>query len=247
MTTSAVLMICGLFALSGVSGMLGLGVAFAAIPFLGFFYTDLVHQVQPLSLLLNGMTALFAVFGFAGSGSMEWRKAGGLAVVTTLAAPLGSWLAQGINQGIVWGVYFAAVLFLAWRLWRPLPEAAAVCEQFRPVVLFAIPIALLSGLLGVGPGFLLVPTLIICGFEAKRAAAINALAVTPPSFSALLPHLGAAHFDPVLTLPLVAAGAAGSYLGAHLSGRYLPGQQVKQIFGILIIIMTGVRLFQLFR
>ncbi|MFN2309870.1 MAG: hypothetical protein ABR553_09085 [Gammaproteobacteria bacterium] len=48
--------------------MLGLGVIFVAVPFLGFFMDDLVHQVQPLSLFLNSVTALFAVFGFAQSG-----------------------------------------------------------------------------------------------------------------------------------------------------------------------------------
>jgi uncharacterized membrane protein YfcA len=55
--------------------MLGLGVAFAAVPFLGFFLPDLVYQVQPLSLFLNGVTALFAAFGFAGSSLEEWRPA----------------------------------------------------------------------------------------------------------------------------------------------------------------------------
>lgn len=55
-----IIMVIGLFLLSIISGMLGLGVAFAAIPFLGLFLPDLVNQVQPLSLLLNGVTALFA-------------------------------------------------------------------------------------------------------------------------------------------------------------------------------------------
>jgi len=58
----------GFFVLAIVSGMLGLGVDFAAVPFLGSFLPDLVHQVQPLALLLNGVTALFATFGFARSG-----------------------------------------------------------------------------------------------------------------------------------------------------------------------------------
>ena len=40
----------GLFVLALISGMLGLGVAFAAVSFLGFFFEDLVHQVQPISL-----------------------------------------------------------------------------------------------------------------------------------------------------------------------------------------------------
>jgi hypothetical protein len=42
-------------------------VAFAAVSFLGLFLPDLAHQVRPLSFLLNGITALLAVFGFARS------------------------------------------------------------------------------------------------------------------------------------------------------------------------------------
>ena len=69
-----IVIIGGLFILALVSGMVGLGVAFAALPFLGFFMPDLVHQVQPLSLLLNGVTALFAAAGFARSGLVDWNR-----------------------------------------------------------------------------------------------------------------------------------------------------------------------------
>ena len=74
----------GLFALSVASGMLGLGVAFAAFPFLGFFLPDLVHQLQPLNLFLNGVTALFAAFGFARSRLVEWRPAILLTIVAAI-------------------------------------------------------------------------------------------------------------------------------------------------------------------
>lgn len=92
-----VIIAVGLAVLSIASGMLGLGVAFAAVPFLGFFMTDLVHEVQPLSLFLNGITALFSLFGFARSGLVMWKPAILLAVVTTLTAPFGAWLAQHIQ------------------------------------------------------------------------------------------------------------------------------------------------------
>ncbi len=49
MENATLVMAFGLLILSVASGMLGLGVAFAAVPFLGFFMTDLVHQVQPLT------------------------------------------------------------------------------------------------------------------------------------------------------------------------------------------------------
>ncbi|MQJ93338.1 TSUP family transporter, partial [Escherichia coli] len=92
--------------------MLGLGVAFAAIPFLGLFLPDLVHQVMPLSLLLNGITALFATIGFSRSGYVEFNKAISLAIVTTSSAPIGAYLVQFIEQTYVWLIYFACVLYL---------------------------------------------------------------------------------------------------------------------------------------
>lgn len=67
-----------------------------AAPFLDFFMSDLVHQVQPLSLFLNGVTALFSLFGFAMSGPVVWRPAILLTIVTTATAPLVAWLAQHV-------------------------------------------------------------------------------------------------------------------------------------------------------
>jgi len=63
-----IIMVMGLGILAVVSGMLGLGVVFAAVPFLSLFLPDIVNMVQPLTLLLNGFTALFATLGFARSG-----------------------------------------------------------------------------------------------------------------------------------------------------------------------------------
>jgi hypothetical protein len=236
----------GLFILATISGMLGLGVAFAAVPFLGLFLPDLVNQVQPLSLLLNGLTALFATFGFARSGYVDWRKAIVLATVTTISAPIGSYLAHFIPQIYIWYVYFASVLFLSYRLFRPIKERPGE-EEFKLACILAIPISILSGFLGVGPGFLLMPTLMILGFEAKRAAGINAFAVTPPSFSALIPHLSTAQFDMNLTIALLIVGAIGSFLGARVTSLYVPSGRIKQLFGILIVIMTLYKIYTLFR
>ena len=82
------------------------------------------------------------------------------------------------------------------------------------------------------------PTLILVGFETKRAAGINAFAVTAPSFSALIPHLGSAKWDPNLTIALLAVGAIGSFAGARISILYVPGGRLKQGFGLLIVAMT---------
>ncbi|GIW33177.1 sulfite exporter TauE/SafE family protein [Meiothermus sp.] len=238
------LLVGGLFVLAVVSGMLGLGVAFAAVPFLSFFLPDLVHQVQPLSLLLNGVTALFAVFGFAQSGHVDWRKALFLALVTTLFAPLGAWLVQRVQVQWVWWIYLGAVAYLAFNLFRPV-KAAVAKENFTLALALAAPISILSGFLGVGPGFLLMPTLILTGHNPKQAAGINAFAVTPPSFSSFLPHLETARLDSSMTITLLLFGALGSYLGSRLTSLYVPPARIKQIFGVLIVLVTLYRVSQL--
>ena len=64
--------------------------------------------------------------------------------------------------------------------------------------------------------------MIIVGFDPKVAAAINAFAVTPPSFSALLPHLATAQWTAGQTVPLLVAGAVGAFIGAKVSARSFP-------------------------
>lgn len=247
MENATLIMTIGLAVLSIASGMLGLGVAFAAVPFLGFFLHDLVHEVQPLSLFLNGITALFSLIGFARSGLVAWRPAILLAIVTTVTAPLGSWLALHVDARFLWAFYFAAVAFLAWRMFLPeKPGITYTAEpNFKLALLLAVPISVAAGMLGVGPGFLLLPTLILLGYEPKHAAAINALAVTPPSFSALIPHIATARVDPMLAAVLIVVGAAGSFFGARITSLYVPGKRLKQGFGVLIVVMTAYRLFQI--
>lgn len=243
-TGTIVVVAVGLLALSVASGMLGLGVAFAAVPFLGFFMGDLVHEVQPLSLFLNGVTAVFAAVGFARSGLVAWRPALMLTAMTAVGAPLGSWLAQGTSQAWLWGLYLVAVGYLALRMFGTgggPREGAAEHPRLGLALILAVPISVVAGLLGVGPGFLLMPVLILAGYEPKLAAGVNAVAVTMPSFTALVPHLGTAEVDLRVAAVLVVVGAAGSFLGARLTSRFVSGPTLKRLFGVLIVAMTALK------
>lgn len=179
-------------------------------------------------------------------GAINRKKALILSIATTIPSPLGAFLAQHVRQKYIWYVYLAAVAYIVYRLFKP-AKGGQSQERFQLAFLLAIPISVLAGFLGVGPGFLLMPTLILLGFEPKKAAGINAWAVTPPSFSALIPHLRTAQLSWSLTLPLLFAGAVGSFLGARITSLYLPGIRVKQIFGILIFMTTAYKVFTLLR
>lgn len=229
----------GLLLLATISGMLGLGVAFAAVPFLSLFFDDLINQVQPLTLLLNGLTAAFAAFGFARSGFVQWRQVWLFAIIATVAAPLGSYVSRFVPTTVLWIIYGACVVVLLYVLFGPQPARAGDGVNMPLALLVAAVSTALASMLGVGPGFLLVPGLIALGFNAKSAAATNAVAATPASFAALLPRLPTANFgDPTWTVTLLVVGAAGAFLGARISSVYVSERWLKLIFGAIVIIMT---------
>lgn len=252
----------GLFILAAISGMVGLGVAFAAVPFLSLFLDDLVNQVQPLTLLLNGATALFAAIGFARAGYVEnWTHAGIFALVATLSAPVGSYIARFLPQSVLWTLFCLCVVVLLFLLFRSpaQPDAGqdglgqnapgqkdasdAENKNLRIGLIVVAGSTILAAMLGMGPGFLLVPALIGLGFRTKNAAAVNAVAATPASFSALAPRLSALQqLDLTMTVSLVIVGAIGAFLGAQIASRYISEKWLKLIFATVVVVMTGYKL-----
>ncbi|MCC7427555.1 MAG: sulfite exporter TauE/SafE family protein [Alphaproteobacteria bacterium] len=241
------LAVLGLFLLSILAGMLGTGVGIAAIPFLGLFLDDLVHEVQPLALTLNGVTAGFAALAFARAGLVHWGRALALAALLLATTPLGAWLARFAPAPLLWGLFVASVVFAVWRILM-VPATAAgrgPADRFAVALAGAAPIGIVAGLLGVGAGFLLVPALVACRVPVKQAAALNAVAVTPSSFAALLPHLDAAIWDTTLDLPLLAAGAIGGVAGARLTTGVLSALTVRLAFATALVALTALKLLQL--
>lgn len=243
MTLAALTLV--LFFLSVLSGMLGIGVAFAAVPLLSLVLPDLVNQVHPLSLALNGVTALSSMIGFAWAGLVDWRRGGLLAAVTTLASPAGAMLARWAPEEMLWAAYALAAAYFMLSMFHPTAHRARH-ERFAPILLWAVPIAILSGFIGVGPGFLLVPTMLRYGIDIKHAAGLNALAVTPASFAAMMPHWPHMDVAAELAVPLLASGAIGAIVGARLASTRMSGTALRRVFAVSIIGMLGYRMLRFF-
>ena len=223
-----------LLILSTLSGMLGIGVAFAAVPLLSLVLPDLVNQVHPLSLALNGVTALFSLVGFAWAGLVDWKRAWLLAGVTTLASPLGAMLARMSPEWMLWAAYAIAAAYFLYSMFHP-ARLPPWHERFAPVLAWAVPISILSGLIGVGPGFLLVPTMMRHGIDIKRAAGLNAFAVTPASFASILPHWAHMEVSVELALPLLSVGAGGALLGARLAATRMSTATLRYVLAAAIM------------
>ncbi|MGQ9674848.1 MAG: sulfite exporter TauE/SafE family protein [Chloroflexota bacterium] len=229
-----------LYVLSFVSGLLGLGVAFLAVPILGLFGFDLKTVIMPWALLLNGVTAISAAVVFLRRGMVDLRTAVPLLVVTTLAAPIGVYLVQFVAVDVIWWIYVVVLAFLAYRLSFPTKvkevERATVDDRQRVIAsVLGVGIGAFAGFLGVGPGFLMMPTLVLLGFTARLAAATNAVVVTLPSFSAFIGHLATAQLDWLLVAITAVAAVAGAQAGAAFTARRIRSETLSRIFAVVLV------------
>ncbi len=232
-----------LFGLSFLAGMLGLGVAFVATPVLGLFGFDLKHVIMPWSLWLNGLTAISGAITFARARMVDWRTAIPLLIITTLVAPLGVWLLQFVSTTVVWWMYVGVLFFLAYRMAFP----PAMNDSQTPVIadatrvkggLLSAFIGTFAGFLGVGPGFLMMPTLVMLGYTARIAAATNSVIVTAPSFSAFAAHLADAQFDWLMLILTSITAVVGAWLGARFMAKRVKSLTLSRIFAVALVILA---------
>ncbi|MBS0338335.1 MAG: sulfite exporter TauE/SafE family protein [Proteobacteria bacterium] len=227
-----------ILAVSILSGTMGIGVAFAAIPVLSLHGGDLVHAIQPVALCLNGVTAFFAAVSFGRAGYVNARRSVPLAATMTVFSPLGAFAAQWVNPDLLWVLYFVAVALVIYLLCAPRP-AAATPVGARAVLAWSAPIAVFSSMLGVGPGFLVVPLLILAGSSPRAAAGTSAFAVVPASFAALVPHLASATPDIAFAIPVVGVSAVGAWVGGYFASRSIPEHVLRNLFVSLILALAS--------
>jgi len=97
-----------------------------------------------------------------------------------------------------------------------------------------------TGLIGVGGGFLIVPALVLLGrVPMERAVATSLLVISMNSFAGFAGHLGHADIDWPITLAVTAIAAIGSTVGGRLAGRVSPAI-LRRAFGVLVVIVAGV-------
>ena len=222
----------GFFAGLGVGvvlSVLGAGGSLFIVPVLVFVLHLPVSQATGTSLVIVGAAALAAAFGHGRKGNIIPK----VAVVFGGAAALGAFLGSALH-GLVseqtLTVLFAVVLFVAaGRMVFGKQVDPSVLRPARVAVLLPLGGALgvLSGFLGVGGGFLMVPTLNgAAGLTVKQSIGTSLAVISVSSLAGALGH--AMHGQVSLGLIGTVGGGAvlGALGGAPLSGR-LPERPLR--------------------
>jgi uncharacterized protein len=107
------------------------------------------------------------------------------------------------------------------------------------IVTLGLGVGVLSGLFGVGGGFLTTPLLIFYGIPPTVAAASAASQVTGASVSGVFAHLRRGGVDMAMGAVLVAGGLFGAILGAFAFRLLQTTGQIDTVINLLYVVLLG--------
>jgi len=244
MTASALL---GALLIGLTLGLLGSGGSILTVPVLVY----LLHQPEKLaiagSLAIVGGIALFALLPYARERRVEWRSVAWFGVPGMTGTWLGADLSHAVPGAVLLAVFALVMLAAAWSMWRGgfAPSAAAppAPRAAWKVVGDGFAVGLLTGFVGVGGGFLIVPALVLLGgLPMSRAVGTSLAIIVLNALSGLLGHRlqlagqGLA-LDWSVIGAFIAVGGIGSLLGHRVASR-LPQAALKRGFALFLVAMA---------
>ena len=236
----------GAVAIGLVLGLLGSGGSILTVPVLVYLAGQPDKVAIAESLAIVGAIAAVGAVPYARQKLVDWHSVLYFGVPGIVGTYGGAALAKWI-PGAVQLALFAVVMILAaglmFRGRKEVPEGEE--RERQPLWLIGIEgllVGVLTGLVGVGGGFLIVPALVLLGGLSMRLAVGTSLLIIAAKSAAgffkytdVLAETGQ-HVDWQLIGLFAAIGIAGSFVGNALSQR-VPQAQLKRGFAVFLVVM----------
>jgi len=229
----------------GVSlGLLGSGGSIITVPVLVYLLGQDEKIAIAGSLFVVGNIALAGSLQYVRARLIDWRNVFVFGVPGMVGTYLGA-LTAAFVPGIVQLSLFALVMLLAsYMMLRPVIVANEVHEprETWKIASDGLFVGVITGLVGVGGGFLIVPALVLLGGLAiHKAVATSLVIIALKSYSGFYKYLDVLDQQNLeldwKTLMLVTGlGVVGSYAGAKIANR-MPQDKLKKGFGFFLIVM----------
>lgn len=229
----------------GVSlGLLGGGGSILAVPLLVYVAGLPTKEAIATSLLVVGVTSAVAVLPHARAGRVRWRTGLVFGLAGMAGAYGGGRLADFIPAGILLTAFALAMLAIAIGMIRGRRDGAeGTCGpadrelSLLTAVAVGAGVGLVSGLVGAGGGFLIVPALTLIGGLPMVAAVGTSLAViSMQTLAGFAGHLSSVHINWPLAAAVTAAAVVGSLAGSRFAGR-IPQTVLRRAFGWFVLAM----------
>ena len=240
-------LVVGLAVLIGISlGLLGGGGSILAVPLLAYVAGMEPQEAVAGSLFVVAVTSAVSLITHARRGHVQWR----IGTLFGAASMIGAFAG-----GLIGGRIPGAALMIAFSLMM-LATAAAMLRRRRKssspssgrkgaahhwwrILIDGSVVGLVTGMVGAGGGFLVVPALaLLAGLTMPAAVGTSLMVITMKSVAGLGGYLTTVTLDWALILMATAAAVAGALLGSQFTDR-IPETRLRRAFGIFVLIMGG--------
>jgi uncharacterized membrane protein YfcA len=233
----------GLAVFVGISlGLLGGGGSILTVPLLAYVAGLDPKQAIATSLLVVGVTSAVGAVTHARAGRVRWKVAAVFGAAAMVGAYTGGRLARFVPGNILLIAFSMIMIFAAMAMLRGRKDVGDESAGRLPVakiVLQGATVGLISGLVGAGGGFLLVPALaLLGGLPMPAAVGTSLVVISMQSFAGFAGHLSGESIDWKLAGMVTAAAVIGSLIGGRLTD-YVEPATLRKAFGWFVLAMAA--------
>jgi uncharacterized membrane protein YfcA len=234
-------------ALIGLSlGLTGAGGSIITLPVLVYLAGVAPREAVGLSLFIVGTAALVGAIMRWHSGEVHGRAVLMFSSSGMVGAAFGSHLTQALPPHVLMMCFAALMLIVAVNMLRGGGRKDVSEAECRPLRCLGagFAVGVLTGFIGVGGGFLLVPALVKFARLPLGVATGTSLAVIAfNSYAGFFSHYGEAPARWPLALTFAGLAAIGVVAGTRFAKR-LPAVILRRGFAVLVLITGGFVLWQ---
>jgi hypothetical protein len=233
-------------------GLTGNGGSTLAVPLLVYGLHLSPHAAVCTSMIAVGTMAAVRAVQSTRAGGVDNRLGGRLAFSGLAGAPIGALIGRHLSERWLLWLFATLVLIVAARLWNQKSHitsdasglvlqstsAKIHAQQFWLLAALGFGIGVLSGLLGVGGGFILIPGLVLLGgLEIHRAMATAMFTIALVSVAAMAAHFFAGQRVSSETTGLFTMGGLmGLWPGTWLAAR-LPAIWLARVLAVGLLLL----------
>ena len=245
------LALLGALAIGLSLGLLGSGGSILTVPVLVYVVGEPEKLAIAESLGIVGTIAAVGALLHGRQQHIDWRSVKLVAPSAMLGSYGGAWISQFISGRAQLLLFAMVMLIAAWRMFNNANQTELQPSYCRPRCLLGLGLGLgiMSGIVGVGGGFLVVPALVLLGgLTMPMAVGTSLMIISLSSFTGFakqlhLLHTMNLHLNWHTLLLFVVLGVAGSLAGQPI-GKRLPQQQLQRVYSFMVLLMAGLILWQ---
>lgn len=242
----------GFALLMGLSlALLGGGGTILTVPVLVYGLGFPVKEAVAMSLVVVGAASLVGAIGSWRAGRVRWRVALIFGSVAMAGTYLGARLAMYVSAEFQLALFAATMLAAAWFMYprRSRRQRLNDAEARQPgstalIGAEGLAVGVLTGLVGIGGGFMIVPALVLLGgLQMKEAVGTSLVIMTMKSATGTLGYLGQVELDAGFAALFTGIAIAGILAGTRLI-RYASPAVLQRAFSVLLLVAGSWMLYQ---